>query len=158
VLGDPVGELGDDVIPVSVRFQDGAFSPVDDLVVVGLTPNGAERRVSIGVRRAPKITASDAATADLLVSYLRVVVEHRDAVRLGRWRLALAVASPNPAVRQVRELAVIARGQPDEAAFRAAVALPGRVGKPARDRLGHLDALVAKAAKGIQTSPAQTDG
>jgi tetratricopeptide (TPR) repeat protein len=158
LLGDPVGELGDDVVPVSVRFQDSAFSPVDDLIVVGTTPNGAERRVSIGVRRAPKITAGDDATAGLLVSYLRVVVEHWEAVRAGQWRLALAVASPNPAVRQVRELAVVARGQPDDAAFRAAVALPGRVGKPVRKRLIHLDALVAKAAKGIQASPAQADG
>lgn len=157
LLGDPVAELGDDVVPVSVRFQGSAFSPVDDLIVVGATPNGAERRVSIGVRRAPKITESDDATADLLVSYLRVVVEHWEAVRAGQWRLALAVASPNPAARQVRELAVVARGHPDGAAFREAVALPGRVGKPVRNRLVHLDALVAKAAKGIQTSPAPSD-
>lgn len=59
------------------------------------------------------------------MSYLRVVTDHWGEVRAGRWRLALAVASPNPAVQQVRELAVIARDQPDEAAFRVAVAQPG---------------------------------
>ncbi|MGH3794468.1 MAG: hypothetical protein ACRDSP_06220 [Pseudonocardiaceae bacterium] len=80
------------------------------------------------------------------MSYLRVVTDHWDEVRGGRWRLAMAVASPNPAVQQVRELAVIARGQPDEPAFRAAVAQPGRTGKPVRGRLVHVDALVAKAA------------
>lgn len=146
LLGDPVPEMGDDVVPVEVRFQDVASSPVDDLIVVGRTPDRLERRVSIGVRRAPKVTASDASTADLLKSYLRVVTEHWNEVRAGRWRLGLAVASPNPAVQQVGELAVIARGQPDEAAFRAAVAQPGRVSKLVRTRLTHLDALVVKAA------------
>lgn len=47
LLGDPVPELGDDVVPSSVRFQDSAFSPVDDLIVVGRTSDGVERRVSI---------------------------------------------------------------------------------------------------------------
>jgi WD40 repeat protein len=152
LLGDPVPELGDDVVPIEVRFQHVASSPVDDLIVVGRTPDGAQRQVSIGVRRAPKVTASDAATARLLTAYLRVVTEHWDEVQAGRWRLALATASPNPAMKQVRELAVLARGQPGDVAFRDAVARPGRVGTLVRSRLGHLDALVAKAAAHAQIS------
>ena len=78
LLGDPVPALGDDVTPVAVRFQDSRFSAVDDLIVVGDTADGAQRRLSIGVRRTPAFTTSDDATADLLVSYLRVVTDHWD--------------------------------------------------------------------------------
>lgn len=146
LLGDPVPALGDDVMPAAMRFQDSAFSPVDDVIVVGDTAEGAQRRLSIGVRRAPKFTTSDDSTAELLVSYLRVVTDHWDQVRAGRWRLALAVVSPNPAVQQVRELAVIAHGQPDEESFRAAVAQVGRANDAVRARLRHLDALIVQAA------------
>jgi hypothetical protein len=146
LLGDPVSELGDDVAPVSVRFQDSAFSPVDDLVVVGRTSDGAQRQVSIGVRRAPKFTTSDEPTAVLLVSYLLVVPDHWDRVRAGTWRLALAVTSPNPAAHQVRELAVIARDKPSETAFRDVVAQQDRTKQAVRDRLAHFDALIKTAA------------
>ncbi len=54
-------------------------------------------------------------------SHLRIVADHWEEVRAGRWRLGLAVVGPNPAVRQVVELAEIARSTPDEAAFRAEV-------------------------------------
>ncbi|AXE24131.1 hypothetical protein C0216_12280 [Streptomyces globosus] len=146
LLGDPVPALGDDVTPVSVRFQDSSFSPVDDLIICGDTANGTPRRLSIGVRRAPAFTTSDESTADLLVSYLRIVTEHWDEASAGRWRLALAVAIPSPAVRQVHELAVIAHGQPDEESFRAVMKQPGRTTEAVRKRLTHLDALIAQAA------------
>jgi hypothetical protein len=84
LVGDPVPALGDDVAPVSVRFQDSASSPVDDLIVVGDTPDGGQRRLPIGVRRAPSFASSDAPTAGLLVSYLRVVTDYWDEVRAGR--------------------------------------------------------------------------
>jgi hypothetical protein len=108
LTGDPTPELGDDAIPVSVRFQASAISPVDDLVVAGRTPDGGKRRVSIGVRRAPALVASEDASARLLISYLRVVTKHWGEVQAGRRRLALVVVSPNSAVQQVRELAGIA--------------------------------------------------
>ncbi|MFB6772191.1 hypothetical protein [Streptomyces sp. NPDC056337] len=157
LLGDPVPALGDDVTPTAVRFQDSRFSPVDDLIVVGDTSGGLQRRLSIGVRRAPSFTTSDESTADLLVSYLRVVTDHWDEASAGRWRLALAVASPNPAVQQVRELAVIARGQPDEESFRAAVEQAGRTNDTVRTRLTHLDALIAQAAANQKVSTETPD-
>ncbi|GAA2339072.1 hypothetical protein [Dactylosporangium salmoneum] len=144
--GNPAPELGDDATLESVTFQASAISPVDDLVVAGRTPDGGERRVSIGVRRAPALVRSDHASAELLTFYVRVVAEHWAAVRAGRWRLALAVASPNPAVQQLRELTVIARAVGDEAAFRAEVARPGRTNDDVRGRLLHIDALVTTAA------------
>ncbi|GHD76256.1 hypothetical protein ACFQL8_26795 [Streptomyces goshikiensis] len=152
LLGDPVPALGDDVTPVSVRFQDSSFSPVDDLIVVGNTADGTQRRLSIGVRRAPVFTTSDVSTADLLVSYLRIVTDHWAEAAAGRWRLALAVASTSPAVRQVLELAVIARGQPDEESFRAVMMQPGRTTEAVRSRLSHLDALIAQAATSSKVS------
>jgi hypothetical protein len=145
LTGDPVPELGSDVRPLSVRFQASTVSPVDDLVVSGCAPDGTLRKVSIGVRRAPRLVASDTASVHLLASYLRVVIASWGEARAGRWRLALAVASPNPAVRQVRDLAEIAMGSPDAAAFRTEVARPRRTSQPTRDRLPHLDALVQKA-------------
>ncbi|GAA4473031.1 hypothetical protein GCM10023170_093600 [Phytohabitans houttuyneae] len=144
--GNPAPELGDDATLESVTFQASGISPVDDLVVAGRSPDGGERRVSIGVRRAPALVRSDHASAELLTSYVRIVAEHWPAVRAGRWRLALAVASPNPAVHQLRELTVIARAVGDEAAFRAEVARPGRTNDDVRGRLVHIDALVTKAA------------
>ncbi|MCU1614167.1 MAG: hypothetical protein JWO98_1707 [Frankiales bacterium] len=148
LAGDPVTELGDDVVPRSVRFQASAISPVDDLVVES-DDGGVVRRVSIGVRRAPELTRSDDTSVPLLRSYLRVVANHWAEVESGRWRLALAVASANPAVRQLRNLAVVARASSDSADFRARVEQPGVTNGQVRDRLVHLDALVAAAAAGL---------
>jgi hypothetical protein len=148
LTGDPISELGDDAAPISVRFQASAFSPVDDLVVIGRTPDDEERRVSIGVRRAPALVASEEASAELLSSYLQVVTEHWDKVQKGRWRLALAVVSPNPAVQQVRELAEIARVTTDKMMFRAEVDRPRRTNSGVRGRLPHLTELVSTAATG----------
>jgi hypothetical protein len=145
LTGDPVPVLGADATPVLVRFQASAFSPVDDLLVTGRTPDGGQRRVSAGVRRAPALTASDEKSVPLIATYLRVVTGSWDEVRAGRWRLALVVASPNPAVRQVKELAVIAKANGSEGGFRTEVARPGRTSQDVRDRLVHLDALVRAA-------------
>lgn len=151
LCGDPVAELGDDVAPVQMIFQASAFSPVDDLVVSGRSADGNERRVSIGVRRDPGLVPSEEASVRLVSSYLQVVSEYWPEVAAGRWRLALAVASPNAAVQQVAALAVIAQAEPDESLFRAAVA---RSGRKARERLKHLDAVVNAAAvrAGVDTS------
>src|SRR6266567_3790157 len=124
LAGDPVPTLGDDATPVSVRFQASPFSPVDDLLVVGRTPDDGRRQISIGVRRSPSLVASEEASTRLLASYLRTIADHWEDVRAGRWRLGLAVASPNAAVQQVRELAVIARSTPNNRAFRAEVERP----------------------------------
>jgi hypothetical protein len=34
LTGDPVTDLGDDVLPVQVAFQAGVFSPVDHLATI----------------------------------------------------------------------------------------------------------------------------
>lgn len=146
LTGDQLPELGDNAAPLSVRFQASAESPVDDLLVTGRTQDGGERRVSIGVRRAPEFVSSEQASVHLLAGFVRVVTGHWDAVRAGRWRLALATASRNTNTVEVSDLAVIARTSPDDHAFRKEVAQPGRWDQKLRKRLIHVDALVRAAA------------
>jgi hypothetical protein len=147
LTGDPLTELGDDAIPLEVRFQASAESPVDDLLVIGRSRDGKERRVSIGVRRAPHLIASDQATVSLLAAYVRVVVDHWDEVRDRRWRLALVTASrDNPDPAQLGELAVIARRKGSNPEFRAEVARDGHVAQSVRQRLIQIDKLVRAVA------------
>jgi tetratricopeptide (TPR) repeat protein len=147
LTGSPLAELGDDVTPTEVWFQVGAYSPVDDLMIVGPTADGGQRRASIGVRRAPKLLGSEDSSVQLFASYLRVVTAHWDEVLEGRWRLALAVAASNPAVRQLAELVDIARATRNNEDFRTEVARSGRTSKTVRDRLPHIDAIVSKAIR-----------
>jgi hypothetical protein len=149
LVGDPVPPLGDDVTPVHITFQASAFSSVDDIVVTGSTADGEQRLVSIGVRRAPKLIASETSTVKLFGSYLRIVGDHWPDIEAGRWRLGLAVAGPNTAVRQAAHLAEIARSVPNEVMFREEVARPGRTTVDVRRRLTHLDEIVAQAAADI---------
>ena len=153
LIGDPITELGDDATPVSVRFQGRTLSPVDDLVVSG-SARDEERRVSIGVRRAPDLTTSDKKTARLLAAYVQMVAERWEEGTAGRWRLYLAVAVPSPAVTQLRELTVIAGAATGEAGFRAEVGRAGRVDQGVRTRLVHVDALIGSAAKQAGTAAA----
>jgi hypothetical protein len=144
LTADPIPELGDDVAVSQVRYQDPA-SPVDDFVVSAADG----RRVSIGVRRAPALTTSDEHSVPLFRSYLRIITENPTEVETGAWRVALAVASPNPAVSQLKQLAVVAHGCTSAAEFRAEIARPGRVDEAVRRRLDHLDALVRTVAEGL---------
>jgi hypothetical protein len=116
----PVRGLGEDVTPVEVRFQQGAWYPVDDLLLVGQCATG-ERRMFVGVRRNPTIGVSSPAFVDLLADYLRMTVDHRAEFDAGRWRLGLAVAAPHTGSAEVATLAWNARRQSSHARFRAAV-------------------------------------
>src|SRR2546423_1878268 len=75
LVGDPIPELGDNFVPLSVGFQASAFSPVDDLMLIGHAAAGNERRVSIGVRRNPSLASSDKTSIGLLTTYLDVVTQ-----------------------------------------------------------------------------------
>ena len=151
---DPVTELGDDVTPVSVRFQGRRLSPVDDLVVSG-SGRGGERRASIGVRRDPGLTKSVTKTARLLATYVQMVAGRWEDITDGRWRLYLGVAVPSPSVAQLQELTVIARAASDEAEFRAEIGTPGRAAPLAKSRLVHVDALIKSAVDELVASQAR---
>ena len=146
LTGVQLPELGDNVTAEEVRFQASAYSPVDDLMIIGRTPDAGERRVSIGVRRAPKFIASDKDSVSLLAAYLNIVTGHWGQVRDGRWRLVLATGSRESAAMELGDLSVIARAQGSEPAFRAELARNGPVNKKIRGRLIEVDKLVREAA------------
>jgi hypothetical protein len=146
LTGAQLSELGDNATAEEVRFQASAYSPVDDLMVIGRTPDAGKRRVSIGVRRAPRLIASDKDSVSLLAAYLNIVTGHWDDVRAGRWRLVLATGSREPAAMELGDLSVIARAQGGEPAFRAELARTGPVNKKVRSRLIEVDKLVREAA------------
>lgn len=143
--GDPIPLLGDDATTLSVRFQAGPL-PVDDFLVVGRVPDGRHRQLSVAVRRAPSFVPSDPPSVALLASYIPMVTTHWDDVHRGDWRLGLAVANRDNAVRQLEELATIASAHPDASAFLEVVNTPGRTTNAVRRRLEHFGAAVAAAA------------
>ncbi|MFD4443637.1 tetratricopeptide repeat protein [Nocardia sp. NPDC058519] len=145
LTAEPLPELGDDVTPNEIAFQASSFSAVDDLVLSGFSSIGTKRRVSIGVRRDPKFVPSDRASRDLISSYVRVVHDHPEEVANGDWRLALVVASPNSHVRQLRELAGIARDTKSNEQFRNEVTRSGRTTQSVRERLQHFDRVIVLA-------------
>lgn len=153
LTGDPLLELGNDAIPLSVRFQAGAVSPVDDLLITGRMPDGRECRVSVGVRRVPEFTSKHLKTAVLLAGYVRIVTEQWEQVRSGRWRLALATGSRGKPLTLVSDLAEIAATKPDYRGLRAAVENEGRR-KELADQLDQVEDLVGLAARQRKAGPA----
>lgn len=158
LTGDPLTELGDDVTLHEVAFQASAVSAVDDFVVTGFAPDGSKRTVSIGVRRDPSFVPSDTASVELIGSYLRVLRDQAPQVASGRWQLGLTVSGSNAHVKEIAELATIARDVADERAFRSAVAFPGRTNQANRRRLEYLDEVVAAAARAVGIDTASGAG
>lgn len=158
LLGDPVPGLGDEQTVVSVTFQAGRLSPVDDIVVVGEPrgrPRALGRQLSIGVRRNPRIAPGDHAFVVLLADYLRNVQHEWERIQAGQLRLALVVAAPHPSARDLATLAVFARMQPNDLEFRQAMAAPRATNARIRRRLDLLDRAVAAAARdcGVDLPP-----
>lgn len=145
LLRHPVLGLGDDFTVGEVRFQQGATSTVDDLVVVGDCPPSS-RTLYIGVRRAPTIAGGNASFVTLLTDYLRMVSTRHVELATDRERLGLAVAAPHTGAGEVAQLATLARKQPNGAAFRQAVTAPRATNGKVRTRLQYLDDAVKAAA------------
>lgn len=147
LTGDPVPELGDDATPQAITFQASSFSPVDDIVVLGVTADKQERRVSVGVRRDPSFVASDRSTVQLTAAFLCLLDQQWREIASGRWRLALTVASRSAQVVQIRELAAFARDTADNGEFREKVGRSGVTSQAVRQRLVHVDDVVAASLK-----------
>ncbi|WP_431948042.1 PIN domain-containing protein [Micromonospora marina] len=145
LLRHPVVGLGDEFTVREVRFQQGATCPVDDLVVLGDCPP-ISRTMYVGVRRAPTIGGGNASFVTLLVDYLRMVIDRHAGLDTDRERLGLAVAAPHTGAVEVAQLASLARRQPDDLAFRRAVAAPRATNAKIRTRLQALDDAVTTAA------------
>ncbi|WP_406300413.1 hypothetical protein OG948_34195 (plasmid) [Embleya sp. NBC_00888] len=153
LLGDAISELGDRVRLTHVTFQ-SADSEVDDIVVRGLSPDGEERTLAVGVRRDPLLTKGDEKSIKLIGTYLLDLERHRSVVEAGHRRFALAVAGPSNPARQLSELTTFARSAVSASEFRATVHAPGRTTSAVRGRLTHVDAIVEAAVEnvGIDTS------
>ncbi len=143
---DPVQELGDDVLPLNIRFQASPVSAVDEILLSGRAPDGGTRKAAIAVRRAPSLIPSDEKSVRLIGSFLTAVSENWDEITAGRWRSILAAVTGSNAVSQAGKLAEIARAQESDAAFRTEIA-DGVHAKALRDRLANLDEIVAKATE-----------
>ena len=141
----PVPGLGDAVTPHEVRFQAKAVTPVDDLIVSGQAPNGATHRLSIAVRRRPKLIPSEPQSVQLVGSYLTAIADHWPLLHSRRWQLALAVAPLCLPAHQLKELAVEAAAAGSNSQFRSRMTEPGRPNAKVRARLSQLDALVRAA-------------
>jgi hypothetical protein len=135
--GAPLSELDELTAPVSVRFQAGDESAVDDMLVRGIRADGVERVVAVAGRRDPKIVPSSPDSRKLIESYVRALREHFEEARDGTWRLGLAAAVTSKHAAELSELSSAARLHSDSGSFKTS--LPNR---KLRDRLAQLERLI----------------
>jgi hypothetical protein len=146
LAGDPITELGDRLAVSAIRLQASDVSAIDDIVIEGHDSVGDQYRASIGVRRDPALTKSDASSVPLIRDYLRIVTDHWADVKSGVWSMTLALATTRPAYAELGALTGLARSAPEPASFSTAVARPGATNAQTRKRLEHLEDLVSQAA------------
>jgi hypothetical protein len=144
LLGQPVDGLGDEFTPTQVAMQQGAWSPVDDVIIHGTAPGG-DRTLRVACRRRPTIGKSDASTVALFADFLRVLVQHRESLVTGRHRLGLAVSAPFGPASELALLTDVARRQPDERCFAQALDTGGGYAVNVRTRLKNVQELVEAA-------------
>jgi hypothetical protein len=104
LAGDPITELGDSLAVSAIRLQASNVSPIDDIVIEGQDSVGDLHGASIGVRRDPTLTKSDASSVPLIRDYLRIVTDHWADVGSGVWSMTLAVSTTRRAYGQVSAL------------------------------------------------------
>ncbi len=158
LTGETAGELqGRRVRRVS--FQQAPEHKVDDLVVTAAGDDGCDRfELEIAVRRAPKFTASDDDSKKLIGSLL-ASVSTTPKEDVGE-RLAICVAGPQTAARQVSELAGLAKQQATASRFHSLIRSPGKFSGAVRSRLDHLVKLVTAnlLAADVDASPETAKG
>lgn len=148
LLGDPIPGLGDDLAVDSVAFQASQDSPVDDLLITGnVRATRTQRKLSIGVRRAPTIGAGDKKFVKLIGDALSTLQQHAMSFEADRHRLSLAVADPNSGAQELSELADHARGFKGADEFYKSLGTPGLVADPLRKRFVAFEKVVKEARK-----------
>lgn len=145
-------ELGPSATIRRVAFQQAPL-PVDDLIIDATIPSG-EVRLAIAARRSPRLIRSDEDSTALVASMLRAI----DSPAVTPLRLGLAVAGKQTAPSEVAELSHIARRQQDAEHFYRVLATPGKFRKPLRERLGHIEDLVAAAVPRLKCVDSTEDG
>lgn len=135
-----VGRPETDELPiVRVAFQTNP-DPVDDLRVEA-GRNDDNVVVHVAVRRSPNFVKSHTKTAELVGTLLDQVAAFEPDQRAYVAVALVAMSNPH---RQVQQLASLARGNDDEAAFYAQVHVKGRHAD-LESRYDHLTGLIAKA-------------
>ena len=145
LTGEGAPELGEGCQVSAVGFQQAPQVAVDDLMIQAsrATDGTPVLELALGVRRAPKIMASDEDTQNLVTAFVRAVLA-TPADRVER-RFALSVAGPQTHARQLGQLASEAAKQMDPPSFFALLRTPKKFRKGLVDRLGHFEKLVASA-------------
>lgn len=145
LTGHTAPELGDARRITEVAFQQAPRVAVDDLVISAASDDeGAHSlRLAIGVRRRPNLVRSDESTRNLIVEYVRTVLQLPDDGR--EHRLGLAVGGKQTQTDQLAELADTARAQATASAFFDLLNTPNRFEKALVGRLAHVSDLVKHA-------------
>jgi hypothetical protein len=144
LTGGSIPALGERPI-ASLAFQQSPATTVDDLVLTARASDGISSiRLEMAVRRAPTFTRSDEATNALVRALISADLQaERADDPTTEVRLAVGASRRSNSAREVSDLAVVARGQPDSGAFFELVNTPGKFATSAR--LGHLQDMVRVA-------------
>lgn len=156
----PLYELGDSAIALSVKFQVGATSAVDDFLVKGVFPDESAVSASIAVRRNPLLQRQNKDSKKLMASFLLTLDQHFDEIVSGSWSLVLVSVVGSSHAQELAELVSIARdASTDNASFRTTVATERRTTKAIRARLKQMDYLVSDAQErlNLKRTPQETD-
>ncbi|WP_328509629.1 hypothetical protein OG981_19295 [Streptomyces mirabilis] len=147
LTGAPTAELGMGHRVTRVLFQQAPQRAVDDVVVRASHPDAPDDEVEllVAVRRAPRLVGSDDKSEQLVTQLLRVTT--RAVTPSQGWTVAIAVAGPQTAAAQLSDLAHHARNQTEPDGFFTLINAPGKFSYAMRERLGHLEKLVAKGLR-----------
>ena len=121
-----------------VGFQQAPRFPVDDLVLRAgpYWSEDIDLLVPIAVRRAPRFTAGDQGSQQLVLSLVSALAD--TASYAERIALAVAVGGRQTQAEEVANLTSYARRQPDPKAFFHLFETPGRQSRQLHNRLHHL--------------------
>jgi hypothetical protein len=125
-------------------MQQGAWSPVDDVIVQGTAPGG-DRMLRVASRRHPTIGKSDSSTVKLFADLLQVVLRSPESLATGRTRLGLAFSAPFGPASELSVLTDVARRQPDRQSFEQAINAERAYTADVRARLKNVADLVEAA-------------
>lgn len=149
LTGDGAPELGSGRAIVRVSFQQAPQSPVDDLVILAARAGEAEPslHLAVGVRRRPRIIASNDDTRALISAYLRALLSFP--ADDSEHRFALVVAGPQPHAQQLALLCTRAAEHATPETFFSLMSAPRKFEAEIRVRLDAVTKLVKKALQDL---------
>ena len=151
LVGNGAFELGEGRHVVSVAFQQAPDHPVDDLVVGAARYDESEPslELTLEARRSPNLVPSDKSTQLLIQKFVRALLNQPADDMDRRW--GLVVSGPQTHAEQLQTLADLAAVQMDAPGFFSLVRTLNRFTEGVRNRLDHIETLVARALKDLGT-------